>query len=374
MKKLDDPSPFFHSMKKLKCFFIQNTYNRVSTQTHTLTIDTMNQNQNQNQNQNYQEAAAAARYDRSIEQMNAMDAEITEWHTDEDIRNMFRERLAMINNTDGYHTCDRIHHCRTIQMFDPEDWSALFGYNQPVPQYAAGCMSYEQDETGILPYVGSLEVSLLLEENVTPGIHRAVFIVYITPHQQFYDGHLIELDFGEGSNTHLAVNRLFNVDIENGGHAVVQEFTESQILAFLEDDDQANSLLYSYFLDGFNPMRFGDDVAQNDNDDWIRRHECSNVVNVVLHDGVDPVAPVAPVVAAIPPPPPVNDFAAIYRAELGEAYEAYEAYDDYNAYNENYNIWEDIANANANAYAYAVDNNQIIQNHDVNDDDNYARG
>ena len=104
------------------------------------------------QNPNYhQEAAAVSRYDRVMEQMNALDADIAERHADEDIRNMFRARLAMINNTDGYHTGDRIHHCRTIQMYDPEDWSALFGRNQPVPDYAARCMSYEQDETGILP-------------------------------------------------------------------------------------------------------------------------------------------------------------------------------------------------------------------------------
>jgi hypothetical protein len=150
-----------------------------------------------------------------------------------------------------------------------------------------------------------LEVSLLLEENATPGIHRAVFIVYVTPHQQFYDGHLIEMEYGEGSYRQQTINRMF-------AHAIVQEFTESRILAFLADDIEMNSLLYGYFLDGFNPIRFANAAADVD-DERRRRHECHNVVNVVLHDGVEPN-----VVVAIPPPPPVNDFAAIYREYYGD--------------------------------------------------------
>jgi hypothetical protein len=252
-------------------------------------------------------AAAAAHYDNVMAQMDAMDERAADYHTNADIRNRFRDRLAMINTTDRYHTGDNVVQCRTIQMCDPEDWIALFGSEQQVYPYAQRCMDYDQDETRTVPYAGELEVSLLLEENatLTPGIHRAVFIVYVTPHQQFYDGHLIEMEYGEGSNRQQTINRMF-------AHAIVQEFTESRILAFLADDIEMNSLLYGYFLDGFNPMRFANAAADVD-DERRRRHECHNVVNVVLHDGVDPN-----VVVAIPPPPPVNNFAAIYREYYGD--------------------------------------------------------
>jgi hypothetical protein len=252
-------------------------------------------------------AAAAAHYDNVMAQMDAMDERAADYHTNADIRNRFRDRLAMINNTDRYHTGDNVVQCRTIQMCDPEDWIALFGSEQQVYPYAQRCMDYDQDETRTVPYAGELEVSLLLEETatLTPGIHRAVFIVYVTPHQQFYDGHLIEMEYGEGSNRQQTINRMF-------AHAIVQEFTEYRILAFLADDIEMNSLLYGYFLDGFNPMRFVNAAADVD-DERRRRHECHNVVNVVLHDGVDPN-----VVVAIPPPPPVNDFAAIYREYYGD--------------------------------------------------------
>jgi hypothetical protein len=270
--------------------------------------------QSQIQFQN-EEAAAAAHYDNVMAQMDAMDERAADYHTNADIRNRFRDRLAMINNTDRYHTGDNVVQCRTIQMCDPEDWIALFGSEQQVYPYAQRCMDYDQDETRTVPYAGELEVSLLLEENatLTPGIHRAVFIVYVTTHQQFYDGHLIEMEYGEGSYRQQTINRMF-------AHAIVQEFTESRILAFLADDAEMNSLLYGYFLDGFNPMRFADAAANVDVDERHRRHECHNVVNVVLHDGVDPNAavPALAAVVAIPPPPPVNNFAAIYREYYGD--------------------------------------------------------
>ena len=285
--------------------------------------------QSQNQFQNEEAAAAsaaaaaaAAHYDNIMAQMDALDERAAELHANADIRNQFRDRIAMINNADRYHTGDNVVQCRTIQMCDPEDWIALFGSERHIYPYAQRCMDYDQDETRTVPYAGELEVSMLLEENVTPGVHRAVFIVYVNPHQQFYDGHLIEMEYGEGSYRHQTINRMF-------AHAIVQEFTEYQILAFLADDTEMNSLLYGYFLDGFNPMRFGG--RADDEEDRHRRHACRNVVNMVLHDGVDPNAiPVLmPVpVVAIPPPPPVNDFAAIYRGYFGEDDEDEDDYDD----------------------------------------------
>lgn len=285
----------------------------------------MNQNQNQNPNQE-------SFYNRVMAQMDALDARAAEHHTNENIREMFRTRLAMINNTDGYRTGNRVLDCRSIQMFDPEDWVALFGPNEPMRPYVQRCMEYATDDTRTVPYAGELEVSLLLEENANPEQpgtpHRAVFLVSVTPHRQFETGHIIEVEYGEGSNTQEAINRIFNTDLaeEDGLRAIVQQFTEYQLLAYLADETQMMNLLYTYFLDGFNPMRFVNeqDAAANPGDAWRLRHNCVNVVNQVLHNGVDPyipgvvpfaAAPVAVVPVAIPPPPPVNDFAAIYREE-----------------------------------------------------------
>jgi hypothetical protein len=218
-------------------------------------------------------------------------------------------------------------------MFDTEDWLALFGPNEPMRPYVQRCMDYAADPHTV-PYAGELEVSLLLEENANParpGTHRAVFLVSVTPHQQFETGHIIEVEYGEGSNTQEAINRLFNTELaeEDGLRAVVQQFTEYDILAFLADETQMMNLLYTYFLDGFNPMRFVDEQNADPADAWRLRHECVNVVNEVLHNGIDPnaaVPAVVPVAQNNPvefhrpaPPPPINDFAEIYRENYADA-------------------------------------------------------
>ena len=310
-----------------------------------------------------------------LAQMNALDERVAEYHTNENIREMFHARLATINNTDGYLTGNRVLDCRSIQMFDPEDWVALFGPNEPMRPYVQRCMDYAADETQSVPYAGELEVSLLLEENANParpGIHRAVFIVYVIPHEQFEDGHLIEVEYGEGSSTQQTINHMFNTNAESNGNALVEQFTEYQILAFLADEDEMTRLLYTYFLDGFNPMQFDDERNPIPADLLCRRHACVNVFNDVLHNGIDPNAaadpevqaapnnPVGPVAVHHPPPPPINDFAAVYQ-------ENYAAAADHDEDEEQYDVWDDAAAAAyANAWDYAVAEyaaqNNIINN------------
>jgi hypothetical protein len=371
----------------LKYFFIKNTYHRVSTQTLT-TVIMRNQNLNQNLNLNLneydqqqeEEAAASANYNRILAQMDALDARAAEYHTNEIIREMFRDRLAMINNTDGYFTGNRVLDCRSIQMFDPEDWIALFGSNEPLRPYMQRCMDYAADPH-TAPYAGDLEVSLLLEENANPaqpGTHRAVFLVFVTPHRQFETGHIIEVEYGEGSRTQQAINRFFNTELaeEDGRRAVVQQFTEYQILAFLADETQMFNLLYNYFLDGFNPMQFVDEQNADPADAWRLRHECVDVVNDVLHNGVNPnaavpaVVPVAPNNPAVevvefhrpPPPPPINDFAEIYRENYAAAAADHE---------EPYDARNNIIN-NFNQYYYNDDMyNDDMYNDDMYNDDMY---
>ena len=324
-----------------------------------------------------------------LAQMDALDARVAEHHRNENIREMFCARLAMINNTDGYFTGNRVLDCRSIQMFDPEDWLALFGPNEPMRPYVQRCMDYAADPHTV-PYAGELEVSLLLEENANParpGTHRAVFLVFVTPHQQFETGHIIEVEYGEGSNTQEAINRLFNTELaeEDGLRAVVQQFTEYDILACLADETQMMNLLYTYFLDGFNPMRFVDEQNADPADAWRLRHQCVNVVNDVLHNGVNPNAAVpapavAVAVAVVPvaapndhnavevvefhrpaPPPPINDFAEIYRENYAAADAAAadheDAYDAHDEHAQNNNIIN-----NFNQYYY---NDENIYNYEL---------
>ena len=179
-----------------------------------------------------------------LDQIDALDARAAEHHANENVRAMFRARLATINNTNGYLTGNRVLDCRSIQMVDPADWIALFGANEPLKPYMQRCMDNARDPR-TAPYAGELEVSLLLEENANParpGTHRAVFLVFVTPHRQFETGHIIEVEYGEGSNTQQAINRIFHVDAEEQTNAVAQQFTEYQLLAYLSDEQEMINL------------------------------------------------------------------------------------------------------------------------------------
>ncbi len=261
-----------------------------------------------------------------------------EWNQSIEVQERRERRNRMINNTDGYRRGNEVHHILTIQMYDPADWNALFGneiLNPIISEYARGSMEWMQDDIRIHPFAGQMEVSLLMQDNYRPGVHAAIFFVYLIPHRKYRDGHMIQIEFGEGSNTHQNINRLFDTNTR----AVVMQATQYQMLGFLADDDEAMDLLYSCFMDNeFIPRRYsyvvvvpmpGNENFNNGNEDYEyivdpnanndhrwhhefyhneRRPARLQLENeVVAHE----VAPVA-----IPPPPPVNDFAAIYEMNL----------------------------------------------------------
>jgi hypothetical protein len=199
-------------------------------------------------------------------------------------------------------------------MYNRADWNALFGritYMNPLlRQYAQASIDYAQDESHTLLFAGQMDVSLLTQENYRPGVHVFTFFIHLAPHRAFHDGHMIQMEVGDGSNTHLTINRIFDTNTR----AVVLQATEYQLLEFLANDDDAMELLHGSFLDDdFNTMRFsyipppendpygpGEYIVNpyaNDDHEW---HDCAGQRNAV--------APAA----AIPPPPPVNDFAQIY--------------------------------------------------------------
>lgn len=209
-----------------------------------------------------------------------------------EIRQQCRMRSMGINNTEQYFSGHHSHMCLTIQIESREDWADLVGHTilgADVHEYALQSIQYTETR-GAIPFSGYLHVSLLMEE-VRPGIFGAILLIYKAPHQQFHDGHIIELEFGQGSFTHQTINRLFSQD-----RAVVQFMTEYQLLGFLADQDECDMIL-GRFMGGFNFI-FDFIFEQNERN----QHDC--MYNDIFGDADD--------VVAVPPPLPVNDFGAIF--------------------------------------------------------------
>lgn len=267
------------------------------------------------------------RYDLEANGMNEYDRRATEWNQSDQVQEMRGRRNAAINNTAGYYTGDRIHHLRTIQMCDPDLWNELFGreiLNPALREYAQASMDWANDETNTLLFAGQMDVSLLMQENYRPGVHLAVFFIYLGPHRHFHDGHIIQMEFGNGSHTHQIVVQLFDVSTR----AIVQQATEYHMLGYVADDDETLDLLHSCFLQpDFAPMRFVFVEPNNDHHDdgeygyYVVNENADN--NHRWHEFADADADAdaddaVAVAVAIPPPPPVNDFNDIYLAHLDQ--------------------------------------------------------
>lgn len=285
-----------------------------------------NQQENQNQNQNPRPRdRGMAEYEQAT----------VEWNQRNDVREAHDRRRDAINNIPGYCTGNRVHHLLSIQMTHHEDWDALFGnhiLNPTLAQYAQATMDHFHDDTDTLDFTGQMEVSLLMQENYRPGIHLAIYFIHLTPHRCFHDGHMISVEFGEGSATHQTITRLFDTD----DRAMVFQATEYQMLSSLADDEDAMELLYTCFVPEFAPMRFslvappnavdaGDGYYvpdQNALDDH-RWHDFAEYYNDIRNRNLAAAAGALQqeqeqVQVQIPPPPPINDFAEIYQRALRE--------------------------------------------------------
>lgn len=262
---------------------------------------------------------------RAINGMDEYDRITEEWNNSNHVQERRNHRRQMINNTEGYRTGDRIHHIRSMQMYNHADWNALFGNEMLDPilrEYAQASIDWVQNP-GQTRFAGQMEVSLLMQENYRPGVHIAIFIIHLCPHRRFQDGHIIYKEFSEGSNTHQTINRLFDTDTR----AIVLQATQYQLLDFLANDDDAMDLLHTYFFDDdFSTMKFAFVPSEDPEDEYLgyyvlnpyanddhRWHDCAE--EAILQEHIpEPVAQTD----AIPPPPPVNDFAAIYFRHLAE--------------------------------------------------------
>jgi hypothetical protein len=300
--------------------------------------------------------------DREENGMNEYDRITDEWNHSIQVREHRQQRRQMINNTDGYRAGHRIHHIRSIQMTSYERWNQLFGNEVIHPalrEYVHASLEWAQHETNTVRFAGQMEVSLLMQENYRPGVHLAVFIIHLIPHRHFHDGHVIQMEFGEGSNMHQTICTMFDVNDQ----ALVSQATQYQLLDFLADDDEAMDLLHGCFTQDFNTTRFSYVAPENDDDsdlyyivnpnadDEHEWHYCADV-EPELDADADADADAA---IAIPPPPPVHDLAAIYRENFGFENDEDDAAD----------VWAADAYAYANAYANAYAHAEIIEHNNI---------
>jgi hypothetical protein len=299
--------------------------------------------------------------------MNEYERVTNDWNRSDGIRRRRGLRSAQINNTQGYLTGNRIHHICSIQVPSTQIWNELFGneiLNPTLCAYADASIAFAEDQTDTILFAGQMEVSLIMQKNYRPGVHVAIFIIQLTPHRHFHDGHVIQREFSEGSATHQMINRLFDTD----EYAVVSQATEYSILEHLADDDEMLELLHNCFIDAdFNTVRFTfvPPMDPEDEDDYGQyvvdpnARDDHHVHEFFYDDEPEHVAPAGAAAdedddddeyyynynenlhqydnyenaaVAIPPPPPNNiDIAAIYQYYYDQEEAA--AADNYNVIN-----------------------------------------
>ena len=294
-------------------------------------IQNQDQDQDQDQDQNRlneeEEAAAAAaerlNRDQLMELFDQQDAAARDWNADPEIQDELRERTDIINNTNNYHTGNRIHHLRSIQMVNSDNWDLLFGgpyapyLHNDAAEYGTR-MIHDANYPPASEVVETLYVSLLFEVNVRPGVHQVIFIIHADPHRAMLYGHIVRYEVEDAGEQHQAIEEIFNA---NSPRVIIEECTEYDILSFLADEYEMRYLLQGVFLRGLNSRRF----VENDPDHPIYPHACSGMLRGLLalaHNRRDPVLPARVVdaaqIAIPPPPPPINDIAQIYNFYYNE--------------------------------------------------------
>lgn len=264
--------------------------------------------------------------------MNEYDRITDEWNRSDEVQQHRTRRTNEINNTPEYYSGNRIHHLRTIQMHSFELWNQLFQNEAVSPElreYSQASIRYAEDRTQTEVFAGQMEVSLILQENYRPGVHVAIFIIQLFPHRQFYDGHVIQREFGEGSITHQTINRMFNTD----DRAVVSQATEYDILEYVADDDDMLYLLDRCFMDPeFTTVQYLYVMPPPPNHDnapdgyYVVDYHGGNPHEHPIHDFIgdvaapDPADAYANIIVAPPPPPPINNFQEIYQYYYNHEY------------------------------------------------------
>jgi len=182
----------------------------------------------------------------------------------------FSRRQNLVNNTPDYYTGDSIKQMRSIQMVDNEEFDFLFGNYEL--GYARQAIEYFQNRDVLDP--GQLDISMMLCPNFySRGRHLAVFLIHLYPHRQFYDGHVVQIEFDHNDIFHQRIETLFDTETR----AVVEQATEYKILSYVAEEAEMLDLL-NCFLVGFNPMKFSFDedryYVDPEAEDNHRPHAC----------------------------------------------------------------------------------------------------
>ena len=265
------------------------------------------ENQNQ-ENQNHQREEHLRRFRDCIEHH---DAGVIEWNSSIVVENHIRERSGMVNNTSGYHSGNNEHALLSVQMVDVDIWHSLFVGRDIHPEavlYAHRLMN-DFTDPNIEFHTEHLDVSLLLEENVRPGIHRAIFIINVHPYCMSVHGHIVSYEFEEGSEEQQTIRDVFREEV-----SIVKRCTEYDILSMLACEDEMRYML-AVFSQGMNSLQFPER-------EYIQ-HECSGIVGNILALGderrrEEAAAEEHQPPYQVPPPPQVNDFDEIYNYYYNE--------------------------------------------------------
>jgi hypothetical protein len=262
--------------------------------------------QPQPQPQLNEEAAAAAERlnrDQLMELFDQQDAAAREWNASPDVQEELRRRVNIINNTQDYYTGNNAHCFRSIQMTNADNWDLLFGgpyaqyLHNDAAEYGAKMIHNANDPNAPLVFE-TLYISLLLQQNVRPGVHRVIFIIYADPHHAMLYGHMVRYEVEDAGEQYHSIENLFDVETPR---EIVERCTEYDILSFLADEYEMRDLL-GVFLRGLNSQQF----VENDPDYPIYPHACSGMLRGLLELG-NPRRREGEMLPAAPAPAPVVD-------------------------------------------------------------------
>ena len=164
-------------------------------------------------------------------------------------------RNAQINNVADYHTHHEHHEVQSTQIDSWDTWnqlSGLFPAGSNERDYIANPPANIQNliniaEMGYGNYFGEVVVSLLREVNHETGIHRAVLMIYISPHRQFADGDILTTSFSYGDQVHQEITNLF----DESPYTMVEYLSEVEMIGFVQHHNDAELLITDYFQPGF---------------------------------------------------------------------------------------------------------------------------
>ena len=223
-----------------------------------------------------------------VREIRRFDADVRDWNGRHDIQERLHHMSRIINNTNNYHTGDRRHYMRSIQVVEQGVWELLFG-GQFGQYLHADASAYGEriirDIAQSQYCLEQLEISLLFDENVEEGgIHQAIFFIHVSPHQAMRYGHMVRYDVAEGSEQYEIIEDIFRLG--NDPNAIVAQCCEYDMLELLADEYEMQDLLHYVLLPGVHSRRFaeGEDDGEDDGEEEVEEEVLANPA-IVVPDG-----------------------------------------------------------------------------------------